>query len=68
MGNEVAEGGGRGSVVPAERRERAQLAAFDFDETGSGDTGAVEEGGVLEGTGLFDADVEVHGCVCDLRV
>jgi hypothetical protein len=32
-----------------------------FDETGGGDAGAVEEGGVLEATGGFDADVEVVG-------
>ena len=66
MGDEVAEGGSGGAVVPAEGGEGAQLAALYLEEAGGGDAGAVEEGGVLERAGLFDADVEVHGCVCDL--
>lgn len=44
----------------------AQLAVFDGDEACGGDAGAVEEGGVLEGAGLFDADVEVVFGVGDL--
>ena len=42
-------------------RERLtlQLAVFDGDEAGGRDARAVEERGVLEGAGLFDANVEV---------
>ena len=35
--------GGRGGSLP-ERRERAELAFFYFDEAGGEDAGAVEEG------------------------
>ena len=45
-----------------------QFAILDFDEAGGGDAAAVEEGRVLESARLLDADVEVVGCVGDLRI
>ena len=45
-----------------------QFAIVDFDEPGGGDATAVEEGRMLESAGLLDADVEVVGCVGDLRI
>lgn len=43
--------------------ETSELAVFDLDEAGGGDAGAMQEGGVLEGSGLLYADVEVEGCI-----
>jgi hypothetical protein len=54
------------AVVAGERGEAAQLAVFDSDKSCGGDASAVQEGGVLEGAGLLDADVEAEGGVCDL--
>ena len=51
--------------MAGQRGEFAQLAAFDFDEACGGDAGAVQEGGVLEGAALFDADVQAHVGVGD---
>lgn len=49
-----------------EERQTSQLAISNGDQACGGGAGAVEEGGVLEGAGLLDADVEVVVDVCDL--
>lgn len=49
-------------------KRTSQLPVVDCDEACGGDAGAVEEGGMLEGTRLLDPDVEVVRRVGDLKV
>lgn len=47
-------------------RQTSDLAVFELDEPGGGDSRAVEEGGVLESAGLLDSNVKVEARIGDL--
>ena len=51
--------------MSAARLQELDLAVADFDQAGGRDARTVQEGRVLEGAGLLDADVEVEGGVGD---
>ena len=57
---------GGGAVVARAGLQDPELAVPDVDEARDGDAGAVEEAGVLEGSRLFEGDVEVVFGVGDL--
>lgn len=47
-------------------RQTSDLAVFELDEPGGGDSRAVEEGGVLESAGLLDPDIKVEARIGNL--
>lgn len=49
-----------------QRGEGSQLPALDLDQPGGRDARTMQEGRVLEGAGLLDANVQAEGGVCYL--